>query len=196
LKESLARIVMAPPLQRPPSAGNIGRRRAVRARSVVSHHAQSRDESKLWRTLTALLTTEGEAAVWMLQPETLNATQGYESVFPSLNAESLASLVHGAFKEPRTKPSHDVLAAVPVNQDLRMVMQQGTFTIHANDTALEEHPGCQSWLRKLLIPAESVHRMRLSLDVLGMRLSDVFPDLGHLATDLAKMHGPKPFPAH
>jgi hypothetical protein len=140
--------------------------------------------------------TEGDAAVWMLQPETLNATQGYESVFPSLNAESLASLVHGAFKEPRTKPSHDVLAAVPVNQDLRMVMQQGTFTIHANDMALEDHLGCHSWLRKLLIPAESVRRIRLSLDVLGMRLSDVFPDLGHLAIDLAKMDGPKPFPAH
>src|SRR5262249_54410814 len=84
--------------------------------------------------------SDTDAAIWMLQPETLNKAQGYGAVFPSLNAKSLSHLVEEAFKDMRGSKSnlkgYDVIAAVPVNQDLRMVMQHGAFTIHANDVAL------------------------------------------------------------
>jgi hypothetical protein len=102
-------------------------------------------------------------------------------------------MVDDAFKGHRKK-MFDVIAAVPVNQDLRMVMQQGAFTIHTRDVPLETMPGCQKWLRKIIIPAKDVRRFRNSLDVLGMRLSDVFPDLAHLAIDLMKMHPPRSGP--
>lgn len=135
-----------------------------------------------------------EAAIWMLQPETLNNGQGYGRVFPSLNAGSLSRLVQEAFKNaPASEISaktYDVIAAVPVNHDLRMVMQQGAFTIHASDVALDARPDCRPWLRKIVIPGESVPQMGASLDVLGIRLSDVFPDLSHLAIDLMRMHRP------
>jgi|CXWL01.1.fsa_nt_gi hypothetical protein len=134
-----------------------------------------------------------EAAIWMISPTELNASQNYGRVFPSLNAKSLVPTVQAAFKEvinPADK-IYDVLAAVPVNHDLRMVMQQGAFTIHANEEALDTRPDCGLWLKKLTIPAEFTTRIEMSLGMLGLRLSDVFPDLDNLARDLTNMHPPR-----
>ena len=139
-----------------------------------------------------------DAAIWMLDPAGLNEAEDYGAVFPSLNATSLGPIIQSAFKDltraaatdPAT-PKYDVLAAVPVNHDLRMVMQQGAFTVHATPQLLNAHPTCGRWLKKLVIPARCVARMDLSLDMLGLRLSDVFPDLHHLAIDLMNIHRPK-----
>lgn len=152
-------------------------------------------------------TPDRDAAIWMLDPCRLNHAQGYERVFPPLNANSVAPLVLAAFKdESAAKPRrsrvstakscrgmrYDVLAAVPVNHDLRMLMQQGAFTIHATPDPLNTRPDCGSWLKKLVIPRNCVASISVSLDILGVRLSDVFPDLGHLAIDLTNMHRPIP----
>ena len=143
----------------------------------------------------SLWNSDREAAIWLLQPETLNEAQGYGSIFPSLNARSLSDLVQEAFRDiPTTSnlKTSDVIAAVPVNRDLRMVMQHGAFTIHASDVPLETRANRHAWLRKILIPRENVAGIALSLDVLGVRLSDVFPDVDHLAIELGQMHRPNP----
>ena len=136
-------------------------------------------------------TRPSDAAVWMLSPSRLNAAQRYEPVFPSLNAASVQPLVTSAFKSRGEQPQHEVLAAVPVNQDLRMVMQQGAFTIHATAKPLDSHESSTTWLKKLTIPGAHVHEMALALDLLGLRLSDVFPDLHHLSLELTKRFRPK-----
>jgi FRG domain-containing protein len=139
--------------------------------------------------------SDREAAIWLLQPETLCEAQGYGAIFPSLNARSLSDLVQEAFRDIPTASNlktYDVIAAVPVNRDLRMVMQHGAFTIHASDVPLEMRANRHAWLRKILIPRENVAGIALSLDVLGVRLSDVFPDVDHLAIELGQMHRPNP----
>jgi hypothetical protein len=125
-----------------------------------------------------------DAAIWMLNPSGLNAAQGYESVFPSLNARSVTPLVESAFKTGCLPGKYEVLAAVPVNQDLRMVMQQGAFTVHTTAKPLNAYEGCTRWLKQLIIPADHLNRIGQALDLLGVRLSDVFPDLHHLSIDL------------
>jgi hypothetical protein len=72
-----------------------------------------------------------------------------------------------------------------------MVMQQGAFTIHADPSPLDEQDGCRTWLKKVIIPYDAIPQMTASLDVLGVRLSDVFPDLTHLAIELTNMHRPR-----
>ncbi len=139
-----------------------------------------------------------DAAIWMLHPAALNEAQGYEAVFPSLNANSLIPVIQPAFKGvaraaavDHAASKYDVIAAVPVNHDLRILMQQGAFTVHATPQPLNAYPNCGPWLKKLVIPKSGVARMGLSLDMLGLRLSDVFPDLHHLVIELMNLHRPQ-----
>lgn len=139
----------------------------------------------------------GDAAIWMLNPSALNAAQGYPPVFPSLNAGSLRLMIRQASKEnPFPEYSdqmvYDVLAAVPINHDLRMLMQQGTFTVHTTPQPLTMQPSCESWLRKVIIPGNYVRSIAVELDILGVHMSDVYPDLEHLARELMAIHRPRP----
>ncbi len=55
-------------------------------------------------------------------------------------------------------------------------MQQGAFTIHTSDRPLTELEGAEGFLRQFRIPAEAQRKMALDVELLGMRLGDVFPD--------------------
>ena len=136
-----------------------------------------------------------DAAIWMLNPAELNAAQGYERVFPSLTAGSLRLMVTSSFKKGGVLPKYEVLAAVPVNQDLRMVMQQGAFTIHTTAKPLNAYENSSTWLKKLTIPSVHVDGVALALDLLGLRLSDLFPDLHHLSIELTKQFHTKSSPS-
>jgi hypothetical protein len=50
--------------------------------------------------------------------------------------------------------------------------------------------GRDEWLKKIVIPSSSIRRMALELDVLGVRLADLFPDLHHLAREIKNVHRP------
>lgn len=78
-----------------------------------------------------------------------------------------------------------MLAAVGQDVDMRMTIQQGTFTIHGDATPLEERSGAWDFLAKFIIPEEAKDTFREELWVLGVRRSTLFPDLGNLAEDLA-----------
>jgi hypothetical protein len=45
-------------------------------------------------------------------------------------------------------------------------------------------PGRARVLRRFVIPAESISRMTWELEVAGLRLGELFPDLGNLALEL------------
>lgn len=130
-----------------------------------------------------------DAAIWALEPHRLNEAQGYEPVFPPLNARSLRPLVRPAIKG-EDYSEIKVLAASPLETDLRMLAQQGAFTVHVTDDPLEKLPGCDEWLKKIVIPAASIPRIAFELDVLGIRIADMFPDLHHLAIEITNMHKP------
>jgi FRG domain len=113
-----------------------------------------------------------DAAIWMLEPHSLNTSQGYEPVFPPLNAGSLQKMLRPAIKGNDCS-SVAVLAASPLEIDMRMFVQQGQFTVHVTDQELNQMPGSENWLRKIKIPAEAVSQVALELDLLGIRLADV-----------------------
>lgn len=76
-----------------------------------------------------------DAAIWMLEPHRLNEAQGYEPVFPPLNARSLKPLIRPAMKG-QDSSKIKVLAASPLETDLKMLTQQGAFTVHVTDERL------------------------------------------------------------
>jgi hypothetical protein len=44
------------------------------------------------------------------------------------------------------------LAVIPIEEGMRRFVQQGSFTIYTTDDPLNNIPGCEHWLRKLVVP--------------------------------------------
>ena len=128
-----------------------------------------------------------DAAVWALEPHDLNLSQGYEPVYPPLNAAGVVPLVRPALKGGDSGEIK-VLAVAPMESDAKISAQQGAFTVHVSDQPLDKIAAGQLWLRKIVIPASAVADIALELDVLGVKLSGVFPDLHHLAREIRKGH--------
>ncbi|HEX7315052.1 MAG TPA: hypothetical protein VF297_14085 [Pyrinomonadaceae bacterium] len=128
------------------------------------------------------------ACIWALDPTILNERQGLEPLLYPLNARSLQEMILPSRKGMDTTDS--VAAAMAVETDLRMQMQQGAFTLHSSNKALNLMPGCEEWLQKYVIPITALPTVARELDLLGFRLGDLFPDLGSLAEELKGVHRP------
>lgn len=85
-----------------------------------------------------------------------------------------------------TKPPREPLyVVVPAPQvDLRMLVQQGVFTIHNTEVPLNGQDRFEDFCLRFLVPHESKERLRDELDALGINASSLFPDLEHLASDI------------
>jgi hypothetical protein len=127
-----------------------------------------------------------DAAVWLLFPGHLNkcAPQGTPSI-PLLNSPYLRPLVKQAFNRDASPKSNTVFATRGTKVDIRMAVQQGSFTIHGDNSPLENHTAAQTALVKFTIPADSKENLRREVRLLGMRRSNLFPDLTNLAIDIA-----------
>jgi hypothetical protein len=73
---------------------------------------------------------------------------------------------------------------------MKMFAQQGAFTVHVADEPLNLMNGSDRWLKKIIVPERSVPRVALELDVLGVRLAGLFPDLYHLPREIKQAHKP------
>ena len=131
-----------------------------------------------------------DAAIWVIEPHRLNSSQGYEPVFLPLNANKVQPLVTPAFKKYKDSNTTKVLATVPLEDDLRMLVQQGVFTIHTTNEPLNELSGCDEWLKKIIIPAKAIPDIAWEFDLLNFRLADLFPDLQNLSKEITNMHKP------
>jgi hypothetical protein len=130
-----------------------------------------------------------DACIWALAPGPFNRQQGLEPLLYPLNAASLRCLLRPAFKG-NDKKRRKIAAAMPVESDTRMQMQQGAFTVHSAKRPLEKMEGSSQWLRKFVIPAKAKEQMSWELKLMGFRLGDLFPDLGNLAAELKGRHVP------
>lgn len=130
-----------------------------------------------------------DAAIWALDPAGLNEARGYERIFPPINARSVEGLVRPAIAgEDASEVGY--LAVLPLETDIKMLTQQGAFTVHVRDEPLDAVSDSDGWLKKFTIPAERVPRVATELDVLGFRLADLFPDLQSLAKEITNSFPP------
>lgn len=132
--------------------------------------------------------TRKDACIWALSPLKLNVSQGFDPYWYPLDANRLRELIVAARKGDERDDK--VVAAMAVETDLRMQMQQGCFTVHGTSTPLNNMAGCGDWLRKYVIPVGSLPLIARELEILGFRLADLFPDLTNLATELRGIHQP------
>lgn len=128
------------------------------------------------------------AAIWALQPQDMNESEGFEAVFYPLNAKTLTSLVRSAIKTDECPDK--VAAALPLEFDSRMLVQQSAFTIHGSASPLESRENAERWLRKFIIPQTAARDIAIQVDVLGCEPQELFPDLDHLSNELTRRHRP------
>jgi hypothetical protein len=70
--------------------------------------------------------------------------------------------------------------------DVRMAVQLSVFTVHGDSTPLNYHPCWNRFMCRLTIPQTAKSDLRKHLFALGIRESNLFPDLDHLARQLNK----------
>lgn len=156
-----------------------------------------------------------DAAVWCLNPHGLNdaASHGRFNFTPSIESGYARALVDGAFygdDSARLVPAPswesyrgaegeellgdvdkveplDYLAVMSSEADIRMVVQQGAFTLHSFDSAPLDH---QDWapyvLRKFVIPASAQKAFAREIEASGLGEAGIYPDLDHLSRELER----------
>jgi hypothetical protein len=124
-----------------------------------------------------------DAAIWMLDPCRLNEIFHDTCLYFPMDSNTVQEMIKPAFKEGY-KYDGDVFAAMAVEHDVRMFVQQGAFTIHPKIEPLNEREGHSRYLVPLLIPGSSVTEMAFEIQACGFIRGDLFPDLTNLALEL------------
>lgn len=134
-------------------------------------------------------TSGSDAAIWALRPNQLNASQGFEPVTPSVDAVLCRKMISPAFTDS-SEENDKILAAMSAETDMRFFVQQGCFTIHSNQIALNKLPGSSAFLCPIIIRNGSTRQMAQEIYACGFRRGDLFPDLGNLAEELKHTYPP------
>jgi hypothetical protein len=86
--------------------------------------------------------------------------------------------------DPETRCEEAILAIDGREIDPRMLVQIGRFTLHTYETPIEDLPNSASWLRRYIVPKEHKRKVQAQLAAMGIRQSNLFPDLTNLAAEL------------
>ncbi|MBE7507414.1 MAG: FRG domain-containing protein [Planctomycetia bacterium] len=138
---------------------------------------------------------EKEGYIWVLLPGRLNdATCGIKGMLTAGHPK-VSEIARHAFDRASgsTTNADNVLAFAPEEFDRRIIAQKSMFTIHRSGECLTkiaeygsvEQVNCSASLARIVVPAKAKKQLRSELRVLGIRESDVFPDLEHLANEIS-----------
>jgi len=127
---------------------------------------------------------DSDGALFALSPYRLNEAQVDDSRLIMPSDELAKPLIERAFDSGLPAKEY-VVAVRPMEVDLRLLVQLSVFTIHGMGTGIDTFPNHPMFLRKYDIPARTKAPLREQLKYLGIRDSSIFPDLEHLAADVA-----------
>jgi hypothetical protein len=129
--------------------------------------------------------------VWIVNAFRLNASNG-ASASPRIllvGMDELPDYVDCFVRAEERQPwpwSKPIFVQVPWVSD-RVLAQQGFFTIHPDETPLDE--ASPRWVRRVDIPRDALAGARDFLHVAGINASVAFPDLQGLAQHLKGRYG-------
>lgn len=123
-----------------------------------------------------------DGCIWALWPTGLNRAFGAADGLAQIRDPRVAEIAESAFTG--SESSEEILAIDGQEIDPRMLAQMSRFTLHSRRTALDSSQGSEVWLRQYVIPKNAKAKIRAQLSALGIRRSNVFPDLENLAGEL------------
>ena len=85
---------------------------------------------------------------------------------------------------PDRRPPWPAVAIYPRRQNARLASQHGLFTLHLQDTALEDFE--EPWLTRFRLAGPAVAEASRFLKVMGVNDFSLFPDLDGLSRFLRK----------
>jgi hypothetical protein len=124
-----------------------------------------------------------DGCLYALNPYELNQKElGVQGTIIPNNVSGLP-LIKKAF-DSQAIDINKVLAIEPSEVDIRMMVQLSTFTVHGTGKSIYDCAEIDDFLIKFLIPSNSKKLLRDELKYLGIRESNLFPDLEHLAQEI------------
>lgn len=133
-----------------------------------------------------------DGALWALDASQFNKQKwGVRGFADSQNPE-IFPLFQRAFNNAIPLQKIDAFAMMAEHVDLRMLMQSGHYTIHDNGTPIESLSQSDTFLRKIVIPAKKKEYWRMTLEILAIDASTLFPDLQNLANRISNMSFEQP----
>lgn len=136
--------------------------------------------------------TKGDdGALFALCPYELNRRQIGEYGVLSPDHEKAVLAVIKAF-DRRANDVDYIVGIMPSETHIRVMVQLSVFTIHGSGKILDELPNTDRFLIKFSIPHESKNDLKEQLKFLGVRESNLFPDLDHLANEIRSLRFRKP----
>jgi hypothetical protein len=128
------------------------------------------------------------ASLWALNPGKLNKAMIGDGTVAVLdhNEPEIQKMVDLAFQRypAKTKTGDRVLAMSGPELDLRMLMQWAVYTIHSNDTPINQLANNANYAAEIIIPEKDRTQLRQALNIAGFSKTRLFPDLQSLADDI------------
>lgn len=134
---------------------------------------------------------EPDGDVWVLMPERLNSAS---AIWSALHVEDLPFLgiddVLDRY-DPMTPPPPQLprphVAVIATRNFPRIISQWGTFTVTAEETAMEDLPEAEKFLVRIEVHGEAKEQILEELRSLGIEDRVVYPDLHRLGTRVREM---------
>ena len=147
---------------------------------------------------------EEPGVIWVLLPNALNevidgvkgmAPPGYSSVCAIAQEAFMAPVARGAERgrrpRDRTDNADDIVAFAPTENNARIMIQRGMFTIHRTGRPLEHYPDRANWLMRLFLTPKAKQEIRTLLLLAGIDRAYLFPDLDNLEDGVMNAHEPQ-----
>lgn len=128
---------------------------------------------------------DSDGAIFALYPYELNNSQIGKSALLLPEDPDAKPLIDGAFASESDKDSR-VIALRPAEVDLRLMVQLSVFTLHGDALEIDQLPDAENFLLRYTVPSGAKATLRDQLKHLGIRQSTIFPDLEHLASEVAE----------
>ena len=128
-----------------------------------------------------------DACIWAICPGEMNKFFNHEELIYPLNSKTVRKLINQAYYTDRDE-NLGVIAASAIETHPRMIMQQSAFTVHSEMEPLENIECSNSWLRKIKIPQQYLADIAIELELIGIKLSSIFPDLDNLSKEIKYLH--------
>ncbi len=127
-----------------------------------------------------------DGTLFALSPYLLNRAQVAENGLMMPEDDRSIRAIRKAFVSDAQDADY-VIAVLPSEVDIRMMVQLSVFTIHASGSSIDELAERDDFLLKFEIPAASKGHLKEHLKYLGIRESNLFPDLEHLAKETSAL---------